>query len=68
MQKSALQDLARSIKHLDISLWKVDRESKEGKTITKSRQGLIKIIFAEGYEITTQYRLIKSRTPRSITD
>ena len=63
MKTQALRDLVKAIKNIDLALWNVD-PGENAATIRISRRALINIIFAEGYEITKEYRLIKSETQR----
>ena len=62
-KRLVLTELAKAIKHIDISTWNVN-PGKERDAIDKSRKALINLIFAEGYELNTSYRVIKSKTQR----
>lgn len=64
-KKFVLTELAKAIKHIDISTWNVN-PGKERDAIYESRKNLINIIFSEGYELTTNYRVIKSKTQREL--
>lgn len=62
-KKLVLTELAKSIKHIDTSTWNVN-PGKERDAIYQSRKLLINLIFAEGYELTSSYRVVKSKTQR----
>lgn len=64
-KKLVLTEIAKSIKHIDLSLWYVN-PGKERDAIIEPRKLLINILFTEGYELTTNYRVIKSKTPREL--
>lgn len=69
MNKSTLNLLAKAVKSLDESLWSINRHCDEYTTVSNARQSLVSIIFENGYELQRDtYRLIKSKTKRSITD
>lgn len=65
MKKTTLNLIAKSVKFLDNSLRSLNRGTKEYDTVSESRQKLVEIIFENGYELTTTYRLVKSKVKRS---
>lgn len=64
MNKEVLNELAKSIKHMDSIIWRVNEPEKS--KISDSRRNLINIIFAAGYELSESYRVIKSKTQREL--
>ena len=64
MNKQILNELAKSIRHIDSICWRVNEPEKS--KILDSRKNLINIIFAAGYELSESYRIVKSKIQREL--
>lgn len=68
MKKSTLNKMAKLIESLDADIFGMSRESEEYKKTQAARTALIDVIFENGFELSLDYKIVKSETKRTIND
>lgn len=68
MKKSTLNKMAKLIETLDADIFGMNRESEEYKKTQAARTALIDVIFENGFELSLDYKIVKSETKRTIND